>query len=329
MALSTAFTELFGVRHPIALAPMGGFAGGALAAPVSNGGGLGLLGAGYGDADWLAREAALVAESTSEPWGVGFLSWAIDIGAVERALECSPRAVMLSFGDQRAFAEAVRRASVPLIIQVTDLAEAREAVDLGADVIVAQGTEAGGHGPGTGGQPCRSSLSSWTSRPRRRCWRSTGSPTAGAWRRPWPSAPPGRSSVPASRLPPRRLSSRRPPSRSSRAAGKTLSATACSISPAAPGGRPGTPPGPSATPSLTSGVTVRRNWPRTPAPDRPTGGGIACGDLPPRPVWATQAIDLITDLLSAADLVGALAAQADDALARAGRRRRPGARDYG
>lgn len=44
MALSTAFTELFGIRHPIALAPMGGSAGGALAAAVSDGGGLGLVG---------------------------------------------------------------------------------------------------------------------------------------------------------------------------------------------------------------------------------------------------------------------------------------------
>ncbi|TMR16586.1 hypothetical protein ETD86_24675, partial [Nonomuraea turkmeniaca] len=43
MGLSTTFTKLFGVRHPIALAPMGGSAGGALAAAVSRGGGLGLL----------------------------------------------------------------------------------------------------------------------------------------------------------------------------------------------------------------------------------------------------------------------------------------------
>ncbi|MFG2383248.1 nitronate monooxygenase [Streptomyces avermitilis] len=58
MALSTRFTELFGVQHPIALAPMGGSAGGALAAAVSRGGGLGLLGAGGGDPEWLARGRA-------------------------------------------------------------------------------------------------------------------------------------------------------------------------------------------------------------------------------------------------------------------------------
>ena len=65
MAWSTAFTELFSVRHPIALAPMGGSAGGALAAAVSNGGGLGLLGGGGGDLAWLDRELPIVAAGTS------------------------------------------------------------------------------------------------------------------------------------------------------------------------------------------------------------------------------------------------------------------------
>ena len=80
MALSTAFTKLFGVQHPIALAPMGGSAGGALTAAVSRGGGLGLLGSANGDRDWLAREVAIVAEQTTEPWGIGFLTWQTDIG---------------------------------------------------------------------------------------------------------------------------------------------------------------------------------------------------------------------------------------------------------
>jgi nitronate monooxygenase len=146
MALSTAFTKLVSVQHPIALAPMGGSAGGALAAAVSNGGGLGLLGGGNGDPEWLARELPIVAEGTGKPWGVGFQSWAIDVGTVERALEHNPRAVMLSFGDPRPFVAPIRRAGAALIIQVTDLEEARQAVDVGADVIVAQGTEGGGHG---------------------------------------------------------------------------------------------------------------------------------------------------------------------------------------
>ncbi|MGW2090208.1 nitronate monooxygenase [Streptomyces sp. NPDC001880] len=145
MALSTAFTKLFGVRHPIALAPMGGSAGGELAAAVSRGGGLGLLGGGYGDREWLARELPIVAAS-GRPWGAGFLTWAAEVGAVEQALEYGPRAVMLSFGDPSPFVERIRAAGAALIVQVTDLEEARAAVDLGADVIVAQGTESGGHG---------------------------------------------------------------------------------------------------------------------------------------------------------------------------------------
>jgi nitronate monooxygenase len=56
MAITTPFTELFGVDHPLVLAPMGGVSGGTLAAAVSEAGGLGLVGGGYGDPRWLGRE---------------------------------------------------------------------------------------------------------------------------------------------------------------------------------------------------------------------------------------------------------------------------------
>lgn len=146
MELRTAFTELFGITHPIALAPMGGSAGGALAAAVSGGGGLGLVGGGRGDRAWLERELEIVTGQTERPWGVGFLSWAVSPELVERALEYAPDAVMLSFGDPVLLAAPVLDSDALLIIQVTDLAEARQAAELGADLIVAQGNEAGGHG---------------------------------------------------------------------------------------------------------------------------------------------------------------------------------------
>ena len=146
MTLHTPFTELFAVERPIALAPMGGAAGGALAGAVSNGGGLGLVGGGRGDWPWLQRELTIVWEQTDKPWGVGFLSWSADASVVQRALEYGPHAVMLSFGDPRPLAEPVLAAGVPLIVQVTDLDEAEHALDVGAQVLVAQGTEAGGHG---------------------------------------------------------------------------------------------------------------------------------------------------------------------------------------
>jgi nitronate monooxygenase len=146
MALRTAFTEMLALEHPIALAPMGGSAGGALAAAVSNGGGLGLVGGAHGEWAWLERELAIAVEETDKPWGVGFLSWSAQVSVVERALEYGPHAVMLSFGDARPLAGPVLDAGVPLIVQVTDFDEAVQALEVGAQVLVAQGSEAGGHG---------------------------------------------------------------------------------------------------------------------------------------------------------------------------------------
>jgi nitronate monooxygenase len=145
MTLHTPFTEMFDLQHPIALAPMGTSAGGALAAAVASAGGLGLVGGASGDPAWLDRELPIVAENTEGAWGVGFLTWATTARAVEHALSYQPRAIMLSFGDPAPYTELIRRAGAALIVQVTDLDEARQALDAGADVIVAQGTEAGGH----------------------------------------------------------------------------------------------------------------------------------------------------------------------------------------
>jgi nitronate monooxygenase len=146
MPLPTTVTTMLDVQHPIVLAPMGGSAGGVLAAAVSNAGGLGLVGVGGGDIEWMDREVALAASGTSKPWGIGFQSWATHLTTVMRALEHGPNVVMLSFGDPSTLAGVIRASDARLIIQVVDMAEANQALDLGADVIVAQGTEAGGHG---------------------------------------------------------------------------------------------------------------------------------------------------------------------------------------
>lgn len=148
MPLHAAFTELFAVSTPIVLAPMGGSAGGELAAAVSNGGGLGLLGGGYGDPEWVERELEILVRRTDKPWGVGFLSWSVSVEIIEKALEYRPHAVMLSFGHPTGLVEPVIDAGARLIIQVTNLDEAAKAVEVGADIVVAQGAEAGGHGGG-------------------------------------------------------------------------------------------------------------------------------------------------------------------------------------
>ena len=151
MRLRTPLTTMLGIEHPIVLAPMGGVAGGVLAAAVSEGGGLGMIGS--GGPDWLARECALARAGTDKPWGIGLLAWAVDDAMVEWAVDQRPAAIMLSFGDPTPFADAVRGAGIPLMIQVTTLPDAKRALDLGADVVVAQGAEAGGHGEGRGTLP--------------------------------------------------------------------------------------------------------------------------------------------------------------------------------
>jgi nitronate monooxygenase len=148
MALRTALTTMLGIDHPVVLAPMGGVAGGALAAAVSEGGGLGMIGAGRGDLAWLDRECALAREATAKPWGIGFLTWGIGPRTIEAAIKHSPAAIMLSFGDPGPYADTIRAAGIPLMVQVTTMDEARRALDVGANVVVAQGGEAGGHGGG-------------------------------------------------------------------------------------------------------------------------------------------------------------------------------------
>jgi nitronate monooxygenase len=174
MGLRTTLTEMFGIDHPVVLAPMGGVAGGALAAAVSDGGGLGVIGAGTGDLQWLSRECELARAGTTKPWGIGFLSWAIDSAAVDAAIEQTPAAIMLSFGDPAPFTETIHAAGIPLIVQVTDVAEARHALEVGADIVVAQGGEAGV-------RRSRLCLRLSTSRGRSPCWQPAVSPTVAGW----------------------------------------------------------------------------------------------------------------------------------------------------
>lgn len=151
--IATALTDMFGLDHPIVLGPMGGVAGGRLAAAVSNAGGLGMVGGGYGDPDWLDTELALVKAQTNRPWGVGLITWSIGDGILELALRAKPHAVMLSFGDPSPYASAIKAAGCKLICQVQDVVGAVQARKAGADIIVAQGTEGGGHGGARGTMP--------------------------------------------------------------------------------------------------------------------------------------------------------------------------------
>ena len=150
MALRTRLTDFFGIRHPIVLAPMDPASGGELAAAVSAAGGLGLIGGGYGDRNRLEAEFG---KAGNQRVGCGFITWSMakNPDLLDFALARKPAAMMLSFADPAPFAEKVHAAGVPLICQVHNLEHARRALAAGAAVLVAQGTDAGGHGLSTRG----------------------------------------------------------------------------------------------------------------------------------------------------------------------------------
>lgn len=143
--LSTRLTTAFGIRHPIVSAPMAFAAGGALAAAVSQAGGLGLIGGGYGDPAWLEEQFAAAGDRRI---GCGFITWSLrkSPSLLTDVLKHRPMAVMLSFGDPRPFVDEIRAAGARLICQCQDMGHVADALDVGADVVVAQGAEAGGHG---------------------------------------------------------------------------------------------------------------------------------------------------------------------------------------
>jgi nitronate monooxygenase len=145
MAIQNRLTRTLGIEHPVLLAPMDTISGGRLAAAVSHAGGLGILGGGYGDGDWLDREWA---QAGNARIGCGFITWSLAQRPelLNAVLAHKPAAVMLSFGSPTPFAPDILNSGAKLICQVQTLFQAREAAAAGADVIVAQGTEAGGHG---------------------------------------------------------------------------------------------------------------------------------------------------------------------------------------
>ncbi|ULQ45299.1 nitronate monooxygenase [Flagellatimonas centrodinii] len=147
MPLRTALTTLLEIELPIIGAPMGGVAGADLCAAVSRAGGFGMIGAGYGDLDWMQTQLRMLREHRlSTPWGIGLISWSSSPALLDLVIDARPHAVMVSFGDSDWILDRLRQADIPAITQVQTVAAARLARDAGADLIVAQGTEAGGHG---------------------------------------------------------------------------------------------------------------------------------------------------------------------------------------
>ena len=147
--IKTAFTELFGIDHPIALAGMAGGTSPGLAAAVSKAGGLGIHGVSDADADAIRQAADAIRKATDKPFGLNLLLHGADDDQIRAVLEVRPAVLSTAWPrddqDLRAIFAGAHENGIKVMHMVPEVADAARAAEAGADVIVAQGTDGGGH----------------------------------------------------------------------------------------------------------------------------------------------------------------------------------------
>lgn len=148
MPLQTPWARSLALDAPIVNAPMGGAAGGRLAAAVSRAGGLGMVGMGSSANDALLRDELRYVRDLGSPFGIGLVHWVMteQPALLETALAAAPAMLSVSFGEDWAWVRRAADAGVVTVTQVATVAAALGAVEAGVDVLVARGAEGGGHG---------------------------------------------------------------------------------------------------------------------------------------------------------------------------------------
>ncbi|HEY1990478.1 MAG TPA: nitronate monooxygenase [Acidimicrobiales bacterium] len=145
--MHTRLTEMLGIEHPVMLAGMGGVAYAPLVAAVSEAGGFGCLGASTMGPDRMVAEMKAVRESTAKPFGVDLLT-AMPGGMeaqVHQVIESGATVFVAGLGVPSDVVELCHRHGLLVVNMCGKVDHARRAVDAGCDIVVAQGTEAGGH----------------------------------------------------------------------------------------------------------------------------------------------------------------------------------------
>ena len=145
--MRTRLTEILGVEHPVMLAGMGGVSYSALVAAVSDAGGFGCLGASTMSPGTMVGEMAAVREATDRPFGVDLLTAMPGdlVAQVEQVVEGGATVFVAGLGVPAAVVELCHAHRVLVVNMCGKVDHARRALDAGCDVVVAQGTEAGGH----------------------------------------------------------------------------------------------------------------------------------------------------------------------------------------
>lgn len=146
MSFSTRVTELLGIEHPVIQGGMAWTATAELAAAVSNGGGLGVIGAGHMPTDILRDEIRRAKSLTDRPFGVNLMLLTPHIDEiVEMVIEERVPAVTTGAGNPGKYMAGLKDANVKVLTVVPSVALAKRMESIGADAVIGEGMEAGGH----------------------------------------------------------------------------------------------------------------------------------------------------------------------------------------
>lgn len=144
--MKTRLCELLGIEYPIIQGGMAWVATAELAAAVSNGGGLGLIAAGGAPADAVREQIKKARELTDKPFGVNVMLMSPFAEEVMRVIiEEKPAVVATGAGNPGKYISALKEAGVKILPVIASVAMAKRMEKSGADAIIAEGTEAGGH----------------------------------------------------------------------------------------------------------------------------------------------------------------------------------------
>ena len=144
--MTTRITELLGIKYPIIQGGMAWIAESTLAAAVSNAGGLGLIAGGSAPIDYLRDQIRKTKELTDKPFGVNIMLMSPNADEVAKiVVEEGIKVITTGAGSPEKYMEAWKAAGVKVIPVVASVALAKRMERCGADAVVAEGTESGGH----------------------------------------------------------------------------------------------------------------------------------------------------------------------------------------
>jgi nitronate monooxygenase/enoyl-[acyl-carrier protein] reductase II len=144
--LKTRLCDLLGIDVPIILAPMGSCTSAELAAAASNQGALGSIGTLFRTTAAIERDIDVVRTLTSRPYAVNHIPQTLDAEAFRHTLAARPAVISFALDDPGELVRQAHDVGSLVMVQVTTVAQAVQAAERGADVVIAQGGEAGGYG---------------------------------------------------------------------------------------------------------------------------------------------------------------------------------------